>query len=321
MSNTEIIAVLESLRLPEKPAQSDKPAAEANVAIDMTEIQNDPMLYDDHIPFAIYDSNGETAISRTAKSINEGMLNPYEVNWMQVTLYETNFVRLLLEKVDSDYVKDVAQAIDDEDARHGREDGQYTTISSNFYGTGKGNANYYSYLRDNWSNDGEYVSAVSIAEGILDKRNKAEAYRNKMKQPRQTREKSQFQIDTEKTILHANEQQAEIEKLRKERDEWKAKYEELATKAPEEAFNAQTGLPCFTSRQMGIFLTAVGKITEKDNPPGKTTLGDIVNKIAGYKPSAAKTNMKGAISETDTEAVAHAIESKFPNLAAEVRKV
>ena len=65
-----------------------------------------------------------------------------------------------------------------------------------------------------------------------------------MKQPRQTREKSQFQIDTEKTILHANEQQAEIEKLRKERDEWKAKYEELATKAPEEAFNAQTGLPC-----------------------------------------------------------------------------
>ena len=62
MSNTEIIAVLESLRLPEKPAQSDKPAAEANVAIDMTEIQNDPMLYDDHIPFAIYDSNGETAM-------------------------------------------------------------------------------------------------------------------------------------------------------------------------------------------------------------------------------------------------------------------
>lgn len=47
----------------------------------------------------------------------------------------------------------------------------------------------------------------------------------------------------------------------------------------EQAFNAQTGLPCFTSRQMGILLTAIGRITERENPPGKTTIGEIIEKI------------------------------------------
>lgn len=89
----------------------------------------------------------------------------------------------------------------------------------------------------------------------------------------------------------------------------------------EKAFNDKTGLPCFTSRQMGILLTAIGRITEKDNPPGKTTLGDVVEKIAGYGKSTANSNMKGKIPQTDTEVVANAIESKFPNLATEVRKL
>ena len=89
----------------------------------------------------------------------------------------------------------------------------------------------------------------------------------------------------------------------------------------EQAFNGQTGLPCFTSRQMGILMAAVGRITEKENPPGKTTLGEIVEKIAGYKSTTAGTNMRGAIPKDDTEFVATAIESKFPNLAAEVRKL
>lgn len=89
----------------------------------------------------------------------------------------------------------------------------------------------------------------------------------------------------------------------------------------EEAFNAQTRLPCFTSRQMTIFLTAVGRITEIDSPPGKTTLGDIVQRIAGYKPKTASQNMKGKMPQNDIETVATAIESKFPNLAAEVRRI
>ena len=89
----------------------------------------------------------------------------------------------------------------------------------------------------------------------------------------------------------------------------------------EKAFNVQTGLPCFTSRQMGILLTAIGRITEKDNPPGKTTLGKVVENIAGYAEATANSNMRGEMPQKDTEVVAKAIESKFPNLAAEVRKV
>ena len=113
----------------------------------------------------------------------------------------------------------------------------------------------------------------------------------------------------------------ELNALKKECEEWKKKYEEAITKEPEKAFNAQTGNPCFTNRQMGILLTAVGRITEKDNPPGKTTLGEIVENISGYKATTAGTNMKGAIPIDDTEAVATAIESRFPNLAKEVRKL
>jgi hypothetical protein len=113
----------------------------------------------------------------------------------------------------------------------------------------------------------------------------------------------------------------EIYKLKKERDEWKKKYEDAIAKEPEKAFNAQTGNPCFTNRQMGIFLTAVGRITEKDNPPGKTTLGEIVEKISGYKSTTASTNMRGAMPQADISAVIAAIESKFPNLAAEVSNV
>ena len=113
----------------------------------------------------------------------------------------------------------------------------------------------------------------------------------------------------------------ELNALKKECEEWKKKYEEAITKEPEKAFNAQTGNPCFTNRQMGILLTAVGRITEKDNPPGKTTLGEIVENISGYKATTAGTNMKGVIPIVDTEAVATAIESRFPNLAKEVRKL
>lgn len=89
----------------------------------------------------------------------------------------------------------------------------------------------------------------------------------------------------------------------------------------EEAFNGQTATPCFTSRQMAILMTAVGRITEKDNPPGKSTIGEVVEKISGYKATTASVNMRGTIPKDDTEIVAKAIEGKFPNLAAEVRKL
>lgn len=89
----------------------------------------------------------------------------------------------------------------------------------------------------------------------------------------------------------------------------------------EQAFNGQTGLPCFTNRQMGILMAAIGRITEKDNPPGKTTLGDIVQRIAGYKSRTSSQNMRGTISEDDKKIVADVLRNQFPNLADEVMKI
>lgn len=123
-----------------------------------------------------------------------------------------------------------------------------------------------------------------------------------------------YEEETKRTVM--------VSSLEEELERWKKKCEELERRIePEKAFNAQTGMPCFTSRQMGILLTAIGRITEKDNPPGKTTLGEIVEKIGGYKATTASSNMRGAMPEGDINAVATTIEDKFPNLAAEVRKV
>lgn len=335
-----LIDYLETLRLPDEPI---KPGGIAPQVTEKTEDGNsssptnrlnDPSIYCAQVPFLIFDENKETIISRTAKGINEGELNPYEVNWMEVTLYESMFVKPLLESVHSAFLMDVAQAIDDEEARHAREDGQYTTVSSDSYGTGQGPAFYHSHTIDNWDNDISSVSAVSIAEGIIDKRKKAEAYRKKIneKKDNQTPELKKHIveiIDEPESHLHINMRESiidqsvedEINALKKECEEWKKKYEEAITKEPEKAFNAQTGNPCFTNRQMGILLTAVGRITEKDNPPGKTTLGEIVEKISGYKATTASTNMRGTMPEADIKAVVNAIKSKFPNLAVEVSKV
>ena len=178
----ELIDYLETLRLPEEPVKPqnivDEKMDDNDVA--STDRLNDPSKYSAQVPFLIYDENKETIISRTAKGINEGELNPYEVNWMEVTLYESMFVKPLLESIHSAYLMDVAQAIDDEEARHACEDGQYTQVASNSYGTGQGSSKFHSHTIDNWNDDINSVSAVTIAEGILDKRNKAEEYRKKM---------------------------------------------------------------------------------------------------------------------------------------------
>lgn len=339
----DLIAFLETMRLPVKSGENtvkkegdEKKEGAENISAKPKSL-NDPSIYGAQVPFLLYDENKETIISRTVKGINEGLLNPYEINWMDVTLYEAEFTKQLLEGIDSSFLKDVAQAIDDEERRHAREDGQFTIISSGYFGTGQGAPNFYSYSKDNWDNNEEDVSAVVLAENILDRRHKAEEYNRKLQlrsnnpdpeddkvslnSLRRVIRRENFRNDTIQQIRKANQDSDEIERLKLECEEWKAKYEEAVAKEPEKAFNPQTGQPCFTSKQMGIFLTAVGRITEKDNPPGKTTLGEVLCNIAGYMPSSAKTNMKGIISKADIEAVANAIENKFPNLAREVRKV
>lgn len=333
MGRAEVLELLESLRLPEEPIKNKdvlvENVKEKNVAEDDSSNLSNPKFYGTNIPFLLYDENKETIISRTAQGINESKLNPYEVNWMEVTLYETSFIREVLEHIDTAFLKDVAQAIDDEDTRHGREDGQYTNIASSFYGTGQGNANFYSYMRDNWSNNNEYVSATSIAEGLLDKRNKAEAYKKKMKLQKENSDKknAQNEIIPSGWIIEGssiNELTSKLNQLIMERDEWKEKYErdvEAIKKEPEKAFNAQTNKPCFTSKQMCIFLRAIAKLTEQSNPPAKTTLGVIVERIAGYAETTATSNLKQQPTDKDKDAVASALESKFPHLAAIVRKL
>ena len=134
---------------------------------------------------------------------------------------------------------------------------------------------------------------------------------------------SSLSIEKEKAARELNERTKSLnEQHKKERREfWKKFNEQQHINEPEKAFNVQTGMSCFTSRQMGILLTAVGRITESEKSPGKTTLGEIIEKIAGYKSKTASSNMRGEMPQKDTETVAKAIESKFPKLAAEVRKV
>lgn len=141
-----------------------------------------------------------------------------------------------------------------------------------------------------------------------------------------------FDPDTEPLLQEIAELKAEINKLVREKKELENKkgvlraenkkhFAEIqsSNKSYEQAFNGK-GLPCFTSAQMGILLFAVGQLTE-DKPPGKTTLGDIVEKIGGYKATTAKQNLKGEFKEKDKEFVANAIEKHFPKLAAKVRKL
>lgn len=316
MNKTEIIELLDSLRLPEEPAKDNAEVSDNTKENKETEnldyFLNDPAFYGDGVPYLKYDSNDETIISRTARRINAGVLNPFEVNWMDVTIYLSDFVRKLLELIESVFVMDVAQAIEDEENRHNREDGYYTDVISYSFGTGQRNAHCYTYTHNNYSDDCEYISPISIATEILETRSKAEAYKKKVEL-----HKSKKETETLQEISNAQEI---IEQLQKERDEWKRKYEEAPEKEPEVAFNYKRKTPCFTSSQMGIFITGVAILTE-ENPPGKTTFGKIVERIAGYSATTASENMKGEFSKRDTEIVANAIEDKLPTLAAKIRKM
>ena len=115
------------------------------------------------------------------------------------------------------------------------------------------------------------------------------------------------------------EKQELINKVR-ELDKKLANLNNEQEKEPEQAFNAQTGGSCLTSTQMGILMEGVALLTEEP-VPGKTTLGEIVESISGYKATTVNQNLKGAHRDADKEAVAKAIESKLPKLAARIRKL
>ena len=115
----------------------------------------------------------------------------------------------------------------------------------------------------------------------------------------------------------------QVEKLTDEKNDAVERYESLKKEIenePREAFNPQTSKKCFSNRQMGILMQAIGELVEQ-RPPGKTTLGSIVENIAGYSATTVNQNMKGIHREFDKKAVADAIESKFPRLAEKVMKL
>jgi len=126
-----------------------------------------------------------------------------------------------------------------------------------------------------------------------------------------------FVIDDEnkKKVI---ELQKRIESLKAENEKLRCELNE--GNVPEEAFNKKTGKPCFTSSQMGILIQAIANLTETI-PPGKSTLGDIVEKIAGYSSTTLNQNMKGGHRPKDVDTVAEVFEKKLPNLAAEVKKL
>lgn len=113
--------------------------------------------------------------------------------------------------------------------------------------------------------------------------------------------------------------QAEIERLKKENEELRKQYEELESRKPEQAFD-KNGHECFTSQQMGILMTAVGILTEGNKSPGKTTVGDVVERISGHKTTTVKQNMK-TVNPKNIQLVFSVLKDKYPNLAAQVKKV
>ncbi len=301
---------------------------------------NDPNEYFENEPFPLKDTNGETIISKTAKGINEGLLNPFEVNWMEVTLYLTSFIKPLLESINSELMLDVAQAIDNEMLAHLNEDGHYTYLHSRNYGQGQHFDFMYSGQRDNFVWRDSKIVIKEIAKCIIDKRKNIEEYNKKQK----LHPKRSAKILSGWTIS----QDSEYSKLLKENEELKKNIEILEVKnedlkknieilevklhnaerlniqkfekAPEKAYNVQTNSLCFTNKQMSIFLYAIAMLTEKKTP-GKTTLGNVVQRIAGYSSKTSSQNMKGLFSEKDKNAVADAIEEKFPELAKKVRSL
>lgn len=324
----ELLAFLETMRLTEEPVKTDEVASiveEQNGKEDLaSEIDklNDPSFYPANTPYLMYDENKETIISRTAKGINEGVLNPYEINWMEVTLYEFLFVKPLLELINSAFIMDVAQAIDDEESRCMLEDGQYTTVSSYSYGTGLGMANYYSHTINNLNNDS--ISAVKIAEVMLDQRNKAEAYRKKIEQQKgkeleNTAKVSSLSTERDDGTSSDKQLPLKIKQLQQELDEWKEKYEEILNMEPEQAFKG-TKQPCFTKAQMCLLIYTVASI--KDGPiPVKKKLVPIITAISGYEETSVDSEIrKGGFRKKDIETVARIFEEAMPNLAAEIRK-
>ena len=166
----------------------------------------------------------------------------------------------------------------------------------------------------------EYNKSKESEKELLQLKNDIKNYRQRIE--RLEAKNSQIREERDTNKKKVDELEKKVKELEEQHEEDEARLaERIANASPENAFNAQTGVSCFTSRQMGILLTAVGILTEKENPPAKTTLGEVVEKIAGYKATTVNQNMKGKFSEKDKQVIMTALKDKLPNLAEKVSKL
>lgn len=321
MHKDDIIDLLESLRIKEEVSDTEKTICNENKTDGKyPNTLNDPSIHGFGVPFPIYDENGETIIDRTIKGINELKLNPFEIEWMEVILYDFYITEQLLEKIDSNLIMSVAQAIEIEENNQYIYPDNIIRISSCYYGTGQGSDCFYSQSYK--SIEFENINATSIAERILNKRKNAEDYKrmiSKIPESILAPEEPNMPFNEYNLLDEIKILNSEIEHLRKERDDWQKRVQTEMT-VKEEAFNVHNSSSCFTSRQMGILMLAVSYFTEEE-PVAKTTIGQVVEKISGYKATTINQNTRGKFKDSDKEAVAQAIENKFPKLAAKVRKL
>lgn len=123
-------------------------------------------------PELIEDESGETIISRTAFGINNKELNPYEINWCEVTLLDEGYTQKFLELIDEDLLGDVADAIDDYEESY-----DSSNCLSHFYRPFGSNSTFYSY--DYFKTD-DCISASEIVNRIIKKRTKILNYLKKI---------------------------------------------------------------------------------------------------------------------------------------------
>lgn len=185
-------------------------------------------------------------------------------------------------------------------------------------------------LKDTLNNEGELLTKRKLLEAQKMKQELSdeifqqtyEQIENSIFEGHKHKYEQEISKLNEQVNLLSNEKgtlEKKIQILLEELDQ-KKREESSFSLEPDKAFNAQTGSPCLTNTQMGILMLAVGMMTEQP-VPAKTTIGEVVENICGYKATSVNQNMKGAHREADKEAVAKAIESKFPNLAAKIRKL
>ncbi len=307
---------------------------------------NDPLKYKNGEPYLLYDDNGETIISRTAKGINDGSINPYVIDMATVTLHLTRFTNQLLELIDSDLIMDVAQAIHDNQAKYEAEQDPYITYKSEEYGTGKSIPFFYSRTVSIFNDEDDIANAFKLARAILDTRKKIENYNKKI---REKKRKAKGSDDSEDKVKELKQKVEELEKKLKEAEElnknriiemdkWHRAYLDSisdANKYNEQYENAQKecerlkaqnelleniskGKRVFSVRQIAIIGKALCTKAEVV-PKNKKKIGKLLSDICGCSANTLGSAQVTYFKQEEVDKVAEVVQVYMPELAEYIR--